>query len=43
MVQHFKNDAERATAYNRSRYFVTAILIVLISLMTYTAYKTFFK
>ena len=43
MVQHFNNDAERAAALKRSRYFVTAILIILLSLMAYTAYKTFFK
>jgi hypothetical protein len=42
MGQHFKNDAERAAALRRSRYFVTGILIILFSVMAYTAYKTFF-
>lgn len=43
MVQHFKNDAERATALKRSRYFVTGILVILFITLAYTAYKTFFK
>jgi hypothetical protein len=41
MKQHFQNDAERAAALKRSRYFVTAILIILFSTLAYTAYKTF--
>jgi hypothetical protein len=41
MVQHFKNDAEQAAALKRSKWLVTVILIILFSLMAYTAYKTF--
>jgi len=41
MSQHFKNDAERAVALKRSYYLVTAILIVTLSILAYTAYKTF--
>jgi hypothetical protein len=43
MVQHFNNDAERAAALKRSRYFVTAILVILLTTLAYTAYKTFIK
>jgi hypothetical protein len=41
MVQHFKNDAERSAALKRSRYFITGILIILFTVLAYTAYKTF--
>ncbi len=43
MKQHFQNDAERAAALKRSRWFVTGILIILFTVMAYTAYKTFIK
>ena len=41
MVRHFKNDAVPAAALKRSRYFITGILIILFTVLAYTAYKTF--
>ncbi len=43
MKQHFQNDAERAAALKRSRYIVLSILVVIIIVMVFTAYKTFIK
>lgn len=42
MEQHFKNDAEKAAALKRSRYFIISILIIIFITLAYTAYKTFF-
>jgi hypothetical protein len=41
MLQHYKNDAQRLAALKRSRWFITATLIIIAALAAYTGYKTF--
>ena len=42
MAQHFNSDTERITAIKHGRRLIVAMLIIVISNMAYTAYKTFF-